>query len=338
MKYSFLLLFVFAFVACKQKSDNSNENKIYRTTGFVQKLNPELDQIVDSNAKGEIIASGFDWAEGPLWIDSKQMLLFSDVPRNVVYKWTDKDSIRDYLFVSGYTDSAKRGGEMGSNGLLLNNEGKLVLCQCGNRQVVYMETTLEKPRPEYVSLAYSFEGKRFNSPNDATLAPNGDIYFTDPPYGFEHGENDPLRQIKYNGVFKIRNDGKIFMLIDSITRPNGIAYLKSTNQLIVSCSDPEKPNWYIYDVAGDSLKNGRIFASAKGYDSSFVGLPDGIKIDQSENIFATGPGGVHVMNKEGKTLGILRFEGPVSNCSLSGDGKTIYLTNDDRIIRMRLRK
>ncbi len=338
MKYASLVLTLCWLISCKHKPGNEEGKKSYRTAGFVLRLSPELDKIVDSNTRGEIIATGFEWAEGPLWLEGKQILLFSDVPKNIVYQWTDADSIQDFLLVSGYTDSAKRGGEMGSNGLLLNNDGKLVLCQCGNRQVVYMKGSIDRPKPEYVSLAYSYEGKRFNSPNDATLAPNGDIYFTDPPYGLEHGENDPLRQVPYNGVYKIRKDGKIFLLVDSLTRPNGIAYLKSTNQLLISNSDPAKPNWYIYDVTGDSVKNGRIFASANGYDRSFAGLPDGMKLDSAENVFATGPGGVHIMNKKGETLGLLRFDDPVSNCSLSADGKTIYLTNDHQIIRMKLRK
>ena len=331
MKKCFTILVIIALSACQSK------NQI-NTMGTIERTDPELDAIISPEAKPEIIAEGFEWSEGPLWIEKHQMLLFSDVPTNTVFKWTEKNGKEVYLTPSGYTGTAKRGGEMGSNGLTVDNAGNLVLCQHGNRQMASMDAALDKPVAKFITLADKYEGKRFSSPNDAVYNSAGELFFTDPPYGLEtKKDNDPGKEILFNGVYKVKNNGAVILLVDSITRPNGLAFFPGEKKLIVACSDPDKPNWYVFDVKGDSLSNGKIFYSAAGTDKSVKGLPDGLKIDKNGNVFATGPGGVWIFNSEGKKLGLIKLENASSNCALSPDEKTLYITNDMYVLKFKMR-
>ncbi|MGZ8525258.1 MAG: SMP-30/gluconolactonase/LRE family protein, partial [Chitinophagaceae bacterium] len=183
-----------------------------------------------------------------------------------------------------------------------------------------------------------YMGKRFSSPNDAVYNKAGELFFTDPPYGLPtQGDKDPQKEISFNGVYKVKKDGTVILLVDSITRPNGIAFFPGEQKLIVACSDPEKPNWYVYDVQGDSLTNGRIFYSEADRDKSLPGLPDGLKIDKNGNVFATGPGGINIFNRDGKKLGLLKLENSTSNCALSPDEKTLYITNDMYVLKLKMR-
>ncbi|HTE11643.1 MAG TPA: SMP-30/gluconolactonase/LRE family protein [Chitinophagaceae bacterium] len=308
-------------------------------TGHIEKNDPALDAIIDSHAKVEIIAEGFDWCEGPLWIEQQKMLLFSDVPKNIIYKWTEKKGKEVYLTPSGYTGTIARGGEIGSNGLVLNKTGQLVICQDGDRQMAFMNAGLQNPKPVFTTLTNNYQGKKFNSPNDAVYNNNGDLFFTDPPYGLEKNMDDPLKEIPFQGVYKIRKTGALVLLTDSITRPNGIAIMPDQKTLIIANSDPLKPYWYAYDFgAGDQLINPRIFYDASEAAKSEAGMPDGLKIDKKGNVFATGPGGVWIFNKKGNLLGKIKFDGLTSNCSLSADEKTIYITADMYVLRVKMRK
>ena len=311
----------------------------YKLTGSILQLDPSLDSIVSPNANIEVIADGLDWSEGPLWLEKQNMLLFSDVPQNTIYKWTEKKGKEIYLTPSGYTDTVKRGGETGSNGLTLDNNGHLILTQCGNRQIAWMDAPLDKPVAKFNSIANAYNGKKFNSPNDVIVSNSGEFYFTDPPYGLEKNMNDPKKETPFQGVYKVKKSGEVILLVDSITRPNGIILLPGEKTLLVANSDPAKPNWYAFDLtAGDSLTNARIFYSTAGGEKGLKGLPDGMKADKAGNIFATGPGGVWIFNKSGKLLGKIIVPEATSNCALSGDEKTLYITNDMNILRVKLRK
>ncbi len=335
MKSTFLFLTLVLAIACTEPAP-INVNKL---TGTIERLDPALDAILDTTAQVEIIAEGFEWSEGPLWVESEKMLLFSDVPRDTVYKWTEAKGKEVYLTPSGYTDTIPRGGEMGSNGLLLDRDNKLVLCQCGNRQMARMDAPLNKPEPKYISIAVTYRGKRFSSPNDATYNSAGELFFTDPPYGLEsQSDSDPKKEIPWNGVYKVKTNGEVILLTDSIPRPNGIAFLPGEKQLLIACSDPAKPNWYIYDVAGDSLTNGRIFYSTALERKGLKGLPDGLKVDKQGNIYASGPGGIWIFNSEGKVLGKIKLKESASNVALSADEKTMYITNDMQVLRVKMRK
>jgi gluconolactonase len=315
-----------------------NAQHSYKTTGSIERLDPSLDSIISVNAVPEIIAEGMEWSEGPVWVESQKMLLFSDVPRDTIYKWTEEKGKEVYLAPSGYTGTVPRGGEMGSNGLLLDKEGYLVLCQCGNRQMARMSAPVNKPAPLYATIAGLYQGKKFNSPNDAVYNSRGELFFTDPPYGLEKHMKDPNKEIPFQGVYKVKTNGDVVLVTDSLTRPNGIAFLPGEKTLLVANSDPGKPNWYAFDIDdNDSVTNARIFYSAANRDRSLKGLPDGMKVDKKGNVFASGPGGIWIFSVEGKLLGKIKLSEAASNCALSPDEKTLYITNDMYIVRVKMR-
>ncbi len=312
--------------------------KIYPTIGSIERSDDSINNIISPNAKAEIIAEGFDWSEGPLWIEKNKMLLFSDIPRNAIYKWTGKNGAELYLKPSGYTGTEKRGGETGSNGLILDKNNKLVLCQHGDRRMARMDATLHHPLPKFISIASNWQGKKLNSPNDAVYNSNGELFFTDPPYGLEKGMNDPLKEIPFQGVYKVNHSGEVILVTDTLSRPNGIAFFPGEKTFIVANSDGNKPNWYAFDInENNEVVNGRIFYSAAGYDKSLKGGNDGLKIDRNGNVFATGPGGIWIFNNNGKLLGKLKLNEAASNVALSTDEKTLYITNDMFIVRFKMR-
>jgi gluconolactonase len=332
MKRLLSFLFAFSILHCMAQTT-------YKTIGVIESFDPSIEKIVSKDAKAEIIAEGFDWSEGPLWVEKYKMLLFSDVPKNTIYKWTAKNGKEVFLKPSGYTSDVERGGEMGSNGLLCDKKGRLVMCQHGDRRMARMEAPLDKPQPNFVTIASKYEGKRISSPNDACYNSKGELFFTDPPYGLPgRNDNDPAKEIKWNGVYKVKSNGDVILLIDSLSRPNGIAFFPGEKKILVANSDPRKPNWYVYDVDGDKLTNGKIFYSDAGYDRKLPGLPDGLKIDKKGNVFAAGPGGIHFFNDQGKLLGMLKLPDATSNVALSADEKTIYITNNRQVLRLQRRK
>jgi len=304
----------------------------------LKQIDPEFSGIVSKNAKAEILADGFLWSEGPVWIEKHKMFIFSDVKKNVIYKWTKESGKQVYLKPSGYTGTTPRGGELGSNGLGLNIKGQLVICQHGDRAVSIMDAPLDKPRPKFIKLALNYKGKKFNSPNDLAFLSNGDIYFTDPPYGLEKNVDDPLKETPYQGVYRISANGKITLLTDTLTRPNGIGFFPGGKTILISNSDPTKAYWYAYDLDKNGLfTNGRIFYSANAAAKTAAGNPDGLKIDKQGHVFASGPGGIWVFNRAGKLLGKILVNDLVSNCRLSGDEKTLYVTSNHRVLKITLR-
>jgi gluconolactonase len=304
----------------------------------LQQIDPQFSSIVSKTAKAEILADGFLWSEGPVWVESHKMFLFSDVKKNIIYKWTKEKGKEVYLRPSGYTGTIPRGGELGSNGLGLNIKGQLVICQDGDRVVSIMDAPLDKPQPKFVKIAVNYKGKKFDSPNDLAFLSNGDIYFTDPPYGLEKNVDDPLKEARYQGVYKISANGKITLLTDTITRPNGIAFFPGGKTILISNSDPAKAYWYAYDLDKNGLFiNGRIFYSANAAAKTAAGMPDGLKIDKKGHVFASGPGGIWVFNRAGKLLGKILVNDLASNCSLSGDEKTLYVTSNHRVLKIALR-
>jgi len=333
MKYQTLgLLTLFGAIACQPK-----ETKNYM--GTIERIDPALDAIVSEHAKTEVIAEGYEWSEGPCWIEATKTLIWSDVPRDTIFQWSEGKGASVYLTPSGYTGTTPRGGEMGSNGLTLTKDGKLVLCQHGDRRVAIMDAPLDKPEAKYITVVDSIDGKRFSSPNDAVVRSNGDIFFTDPPYGLPTGVNDPTKETAFNGVYKA-SQGKATVLVDSLTRPNGIAFLPGEKTFIVANSDPDKAIWYAFDLTeNDSVVNARIFYDAtKEAKAGEKGLPDGFRVDKNGNIFASGPGGIWIFNSQGKVLGKIKLTESASNCALSDDEKTLFITNDMYILRVKLRE
>lgn len=296
--------------------------------------------LVDTNATAEIIGRGFDWSEGPVWISSLRKLIFSDVPQNKIYQWKEGDTISTvYLTPSGYTGAAVRKGETGSNGLVLDKEGKLLLCQSGNRQIARMNVGLDAPDAVYTALAKGHNGKRFNSPNDLTTDSKNNIYFTDPIYGLPEGENDPERELKFEGVYRIAN-GKVQLLIDSISRPNGLALSHDEKTLYIASSDDKKPAWYAYklDDNGKIVSGGILLDAIPLKDNADVKQgPDGFKLDSAGNIFSSGPDGINIISPQGKLLGLIKvLNRACSNCVFDEKKKVLFVTADDVVLRVGL--
>jgi len=324
-------LILLLMTACNNEKLSSS-----KTIGSIERMDASMDALISSDASIEIIAEGHEWTEGPLWVESEKMLLYSDIPPNKIFKWTEDKGKELYLSPSGYTGSIPRGGEPGSNGLILNKEGKLVLCQHGDRRMALMDADLKTPAPNFITLADNYQGKKLNSPNDAVFRSNGDLFFTDPPYGLA---DTSLQETPFQGVYKVSN-GQVVLLTDSITRPNGIAFTNNEKTLIVANSDPDKAYWYLFDIAAnDSLVNGRLLHDATPLGKSGVkGLPDGLKVDKQGNVFATGPGGVYIFNAAGKQIGKLNIPEACSNIALADDDKTLFVTADMYVLRVKMRK
>ncbi len=146
-----------------------------------------------------------------MWLEKENKLIFSDIPNNSIFEWTEKGGIKIYLKPSGYTGKAKRGGETGSNGLLLNSKKELILCQHGDRRMAKMKAPVSAPKAEFETIAGNYNGKKLNSPNDAVFDNNGNLYFTDPPYGLEFNIDDPAKELDFQGVYKVDKSGKDYV-------------------------------------------------------------------------------------------------------------------------------
>jgi gluconolactonase len=303
-------------------------------TGSIERIDPSLDEIILPGAVVEMIAEGFEWSEGPLWVENQKMLLFTDVPKNTIYKWTEEKGAEVYLTPSGHTGPDPISNESGANGLALNDKGELLLCQHGDRKVARMNSAIEQPSPYFTSIASVYNGKRFNSPNDLTFY-NGDVFFTDPPYGLAA---DSLREIPFQGVYKVTARGNVLLLIDSLTRPNGIAFSPDHKKMYVANSDPDKARWYVYEMSDSStILSGKILYDATSFTKTEKGLPDGLKVDSKGNLFATGPGGAWIFNATGSLIGKVKLPEATANCALSTDEKTLYLTSDMYLLRLKLK-
>src|SRR5262245_35516273 len=186
MKRSFAILSLIFLFACNNSSSEKKQGTMYKTIGTIVRNDPALDNIISAKATPEIIAEGFEWSEGPLWVEKHNMLLFSDVPMNTIFKWTEEKGKEVYLKPSGYTGTEPSlCKEPGSNGLTFDKNGNLVLCQHGNRQMARMDAPLDKPEPKFITIADKYNGKRFSSPNDAVYNSADELFFTDPPYGLQ---------------------------------------------------------------------------------------------------------------------------------------------------------
>lgn len=317
----------------------------YETIGSLESLDPRFDKLVSSDAKIEIIAKGFTWIEGPLWLPTENGLVFSNIPPNKLWKWTEKEGAVEYLQKSGYLGEVPRPDfkgdfdQAGSNGLVLSPEGKLVLCQHGLRQVGMMTTPLNAPKPEYVTLTKeNHEGKKYNSPNDACYHNDGSLFFTDPPYGLPQGADDKNREMKYSGVYRLSKDGKVTLIDDQLERPNGIALSPDQNTLYVANSHDSNAIWMAYELNKDgSVKSKRVFKDVTKLVGSRKGMPDGLKVDDEGMIYATAPGGVWVFAPDGTHLGTIVTKEFASNVAFSPDKKTLYITADMLLLRIKLR-
>lgn len=332
--FSLSLALIVTFVVSAGVRAQTATKGTYPTFGTIERNDPRFDKLVPRDAAIEKLADGFDWSEGPVWVKDRGALLFSDVPQNTVFQWKEGEKVRVYLKPSGYTGATPRGGEPGSNGLNLDAQGRLILCQHGDRRVA----RLADDHKSFVTLADRYQGKRFNSPNDSVYKSNGDLYFTDPPYGLLKKNDDPAKELDFNGVFRLSKDGTVTLLTREMTYPNGIALSPDEKTLYVANSDPDKPIWMAFPInAEGTIGKGRVFFDATSLArAGKKGLPDGMKVDRSGNLYATGPGGVLVFDPDGTHLGTFNTGENTANCGWGDDGSTLFITADMYLARVRL--
>jgi gluconolactonase len=303
-----------------------------KTLGSIERVDPAFDKLVAKDAVIEVLADGFEWSEGPCWVAKGEYLLFSDIPRNRINKWKEGAGISVFMEKSGYTGKeAFTGMEPGSNGLALDSQGRLHLCAHGDRAVKRVENG-----GKVTVLADKYKGKRLNSPNDLAFAKNGDIYFTDPPYGLPKAYDDPARELDFCGVYRLSKDGTLTLLTEEMTRPNGIGFSPDQKTLYVAQSDPKAALWKKFAVKEDgTLGKGEKFADVTDTVDKLKGLPDGMAIDTNGNVWATAPGGVLCYSPAGKLLGKILTGEATANCKFGNDGSTLYITADMYLVRVK---
>jgi gluconolactonase len=300
-------------------------------SGSIERFDPAFDKLVAPDAKIEKLAGGFTWSEGPVWFDGG--IVFSDVPNNTAFRWKEGDTQAGiFLKPSGMTGTPTSARPQGSNGLARDAKGQLVLCQHGDRRIARM---IEPGKFE--TIADKYEGRRFNSPNDLAIRKNGDIYFTDPPYGLSGLNDSPQKEIPFNGVFRVKPDGAVTLLTRDLTFPNGIAFSPDEKTLYVAISDPKHTRIAAFDVKDDgTIANERTFFEAEALKKpGLKGSCDGMKTDKDGNVWTTGPGGVLAISREGKLLGRINTGQPTANCNWGGDGSTLYITANMFLLRVK---
>ena len=308
----------------------------YPIVGRIHRRSPALDAVVAPEVQIQQLAEGFIWAEGPVWVRDGGYLVFSDVPGNVMYRWSEADGVSEFLNPSGYAGPPSDAfAEPGQNGMALNAAGDLLACDHGNRALARIDLKTRKK----TFLLDRWQGKRFNSPNDLAVAKSGAIYFTDPTYGLKGRNASPLRELDFNGVYRLRPDGTLDLLDAELTFPNGIALSPDQSRLYVSVSDPNDPKLVVYDLGPDGLPTSKalFFDAARLREAGGLGLPDGMCLDTEGRLYATGPGGVLVLTPEAELIGVIETGTAIANCAFGEDGSTLFLASNHTLARVRLK-
>jgi gluconolactonase len=296
----------------------------------LDRLSERLDGVVATDARVEQVAGGFEFTEGPLW-SPEGALLFSSPNTNAIYRWDPRGQVTVFRSKSGYTGTdVGRYHQPGSNGLTFDPQGRLVVCQHGNRRVLRVE-----PHGNTTVLADRYESARLNSPNDVVSRSDGTILFTDPPFGLPGGFDDPAKELGFSGVFAVR-DGEVILVTDELAGPNGLAFSPDERYLYVGNWDPESKVIMRYALDADCIvREATVFAdltAEPGEDAL-----DGLKVDEAGNVYACGPGGVWIIAPTGERLGLLRLpEDPHNLAWGDADRRTLYITALTGVYRVRL--
>jgi gluconolactonase len=299
--------------------------------GRVVRLDPALDEIVAKKPRIEKLASGFLFAEGPVWVRDGGYLLFSDPNDNRIYRWTPDGELSVFRPKSGYAGAdVAEYGQPGSNGLALDRDGRLTIDEHGNRRV----TRLEK-NGQLTVLADRYQGRRLNSPNDLVYRSDGALYFTDPPFGLPKVYDDPRKELPYSGVFRWK-DGAVDLLASDLKGPNGLAFSPDERFLYVANWDVERKVVMRYPVAADgTLRKGEVFFDMTSEPGELA--LDGVKVDQRGNVYVSAPGGVWIISPAGRHLGTIEApELPANFAWGDDDGRTLYMTARTGLYRIRL--
>ena len=303
--------------------------------GRVVAFDPAFHALVPANARIEKIAEGFEWSEGPAWIKGGGYLLFNDVPANTMHRWSARDGVSVFLKPSGYDGTDLDGlREAGANGLEAEPDGTVLLADSGSRLIARFDPATKRR----TTLAAAFEGKRFNSPNDVARRRDGTVFFTDPPYGLKGIDESPLKEQPVNGVYRLDTDGSVHLVDGALKFPNGVALSPDERTLYVGNSDREHPVWMAYRIdARGAVLDRRVLGDASDLIAAGAdGAPDGLCISRDGHLFASAPGGLLVMDADGKRLGMIETGARVSNCAFGDDGSTLYLTSHSFVARVRV--
>ncbi|AZN32930.1 SMP-30/gluconolactonase/LRE family protein [Pseudoalteromonas sp. Xi13] len=305
-----------------------HEVKPLITQGPYEIYNKKALQVLDLDATIETLASGFDWLEGPVWVNDGQYLLFSDIPTHRVYRYQEGEGVQLYLAHSGY-----------SNGLLLNQQNELVLLQSRSRQVVKMVAPLTSAKANYQQLVSKYKGQRLNSPNDGIFNRQGQLFFTDPPYGLAKQLDDPAKELNFQGVYSLTTTGQLELLDKTLIYPNGIALSKDESTLYVAASNPQKPAWYQYKLHKDeTVINKTLLYQLPAVTSDSHGLPDGLKIHAASGIiFATGPNGLWLFDEQGTLLARVRLPHISANLAFNAQQNRVYITAHQHLLALSLK-
>jgi gluconolactonase len=298
----------------------------------IERVDARFDAVIAPGATAETLATGFRWVEGPVWDARTRSLFFSDVIANVLYRWREGEGAKPFLSPSGYAGAAPFAGrEPGSNGLVIDREGRLILCEHGDRRVTRLE-----PDGRRSVLIERWQGRRLNSPNDVFLAPNGDLYVSDPPFGLPHAFDDPSKELPFQGVFRLKADGTLELLTDQVRAPNGLALSPAGDVLYVANAERANPVWLAFPVDAE----GRLGAPRTLFDArewvarGLPGVPDGLEVDAAGRIFAAAPGGVHVLAPDGTRLGTLWTGVATGNVHVTP--RFLFVTANDTVYRIPL--
>jgi gluconolactonase len=296
----------------------------------IERLDPALDAVLAADAAVENLGSGFRWSEGPVWDPAQGALLFSDVPENRVYRWKDGAGISVSLEPSGFTGEVYNGRERGSNGLTIDPQGRLTLCQHGDRRVA----RLAADGKSFTTIIDRVDGKRFSSPNDLCFDKAGILFFTDPPYGLP---SDTKQETAFNGVYRLGTDGKLTVIANELSRPNGVALSPDEKTLYVGSTEAKEPFIKAYALNPD----GTVASSHIFFDGSALmkagrgGGFDGLRVDAQGNVWTSGPGGILIISPAGKHLGSILTGRPTANCAFGdADHMTLYITSNESLLRV----
>ena len=325
MKKLIIIFFLIPVILSSQETTNND----------ISVFDDSVLSIISKNAKIEILADSFFVAEGPLWDSDKGRLIFTDVRQNKIFTWDKINGVKDYISPSGstgYAPSFSDGG-IGANGLAFDENGNIILCQHGDRRLAFTPN-LSSKNPKFTTIVDNFEGKRFNSPNDLAISRNGDIYFTDPPYGFKNF-SDKYREISFNGVYKYSTSGQVFLISKEMSRPNGIALSLDEKYIYVNNSDPENdPKILRFKTSNFEEK---LFFDGTELSKKYTGGFDGLKVHSSGNIFTTGPNGILIISPKGKLLAMINYGKKVTNCNFDDKEEYLYVTGFADISRIKLK-
>lgn len=294
----------------------------------IERMDPALDAIIPPGAVVEKVAGGFQFVEGPLWRNGE--VWFADLVGNKLYAASGDGSARVILDKAGGLQQTAPNSYQGSNGMAVDKDGSVLMAQHGLRRIVRVAADMSVTSV----IERNGEGARLNSPNDMTFAPDGALWFTDPPLGLVGQDKDPAKEAKSNAVYRYK-DGKVTAKITDLTRPNGIAFSPDGSRLYVSNSAPEM-FVNVYDVGPDgAVSNGRRFLSYAAPLPDDV--PDGLKVDAQGDVWTTGPGGIRIVTPTGKVLGQIKTPDKAqSNIAFGGpDWGAVYITASGNVYRLK---